>query len=64
MARNPQNDSHLVGQKSAQRGEDRPAGPVPMHHRLKLGQSVVDDPQGDGRPSTEVKIANSGRKTW
>lgn len=65
MAQAPQNTSHLsTGQRPATVREDRAGGPVPLHHRLKLGENVVDDPQGVGRPSTDVKIANSGRKTW
>lgn len=49
---------------------NRPARPpepidsaVPMHHRLKLGQTDgMSNPQGAGQPSTENKL--NGRKGW
>ena len=48
----------------------RPAAPketidsaVPMHHRLKLGQTDgVHNPQGAGQPPTDCKI--NGGKGW
>ena len=63
MAQEPR-DRHHPGQGPIQHSEDRPAGPVPMKHRNRLGQNVVDNPQGNGRPSTDLKIGNDARKTW
>ncbi len=43
---------------------EKVSGPVPMHHRLKLGQDVLKDAQGAGAPSTRSTIANGGRNGW
>lgn len=62
-------DSHFKGGVATglPKYEDKGTkGPVPMHHRLKLGHldAAHDNPYGTGRPSTESKIANDQRKTW
>ena len=41
-----------------------PAGPINMKKRMKMGLDVVDNPQGVGMPSKELRIANQDRKTW
>ncbi len=47
----------------AVRKEDVP-GPVPLRHRNRLGQDVIDNPQGTGKPSTKSTIQNTGGKGW
>ena len=64
MAHSPKNDSHLSGKASTGMSEARPPGPVPRRHLGRLGHDIVSNPQGAGKPSTEVKIANSDRKTY
>lgn len=40
-------------------------GPVPMHHRLRLGQTDgVHNPQGAGNPSREPTPRAGNRKGW
>lgn len=60
------NSGHLKGAGSA-----RPThkdvdthGPVPMRHRNRLGEDVINNPQGVGMPSTESKMGNGNRKSW
>lgn len=64
MAQSPQNDSHIQGQKPPGMVESRPPGPVPLRHRMKLGEDVVNNPQDNGRPSTNLKVANNQGKTY
>ncbi len=44
-------------------GSKEPSGPVPMHHRLKLGEDVINNPQGDGSPGGQQK-GSTERKGW
>lgn len=60
-------DSHITGQhKAPVTREQRPPGPVPLHHRLRLGEAKdgESNPFGDGSPSKVSTIANGGRKGW
>jgi hypothetical protein len=41
--------------------ETAPPGPVPFHRRAKMGATgaeLASNPYGNGKPSTENKIAN------
>jgi hypothetical protein len=54
-----------AGARKAASASKEPAGPTPMHHRLRLGQTDgVTNPQGAGQPSRQIKIANDERKTY
>lgn len=44
--------------------KDDVSGPVPRHHRQALGQDVIDDAQGVGRPSTKSTVQNTNGKGW
>lgn len=58
-------DSHIKGIGGLPKHkEDRPAGPVPMRHLNRLGVLSQDSPNGVGKPSTESRLANQGRKNW
>lgn len=61
-------DSHYpggaTGGKSGASAEKRVPGPVPMHHRLKLGEGDgSSNPFGDGEPS-KVSTVQNGKKGW
>ena len=62
------NSGHLSqGARPAKMKEDRPAGPVPMRHLLKLGRNgleVQKNPFGADPPSHKSSIANGGKKGW
>jgi hypothetical protein len=59
-------DSHIKTNHGRAASPKEPVhGPVPMHHRLKLGQTDgVTNPQGAGNPSTVPTATAGGRKTW
>lgn len=62
-------DSHYPGGISKAGGgapREDAAPPLPMHHRVKLGQfdAASSNPNGVGMPSTDNKIANNQGKTW
>ncbi len=67
MADNTGHLSQHKGGKPAAVKDEGVHGPVPMHHRLKLGIEGLElqrNPFGDGAPSKKSTIANGGRKGW
>jgi hypothetical protein len=54
-----------AGNKVVHGGGDEVSGPVPMHHRLRLGQTDgATDPNGAGTPSRDNRQPNNEGKTW
>ncbi len=61
MADHKKSDSHRPASGGAPKEDAKP--PLPMHHRLKLGQTDgTSDPYGDGQPSSKATTARGGHK--
>lgn len=56
-----QNDSHITVTKKMP--SEPIKGPVPMKHRLRLGEDVLKNPQGVGMPSKKNEVGNA-RSAW
>lgn len=51
--------------RTTTKGTDPNPGPVPYHHRMKLGATdTVHNPYGNGAVSTKPTVANGDRKNW
>lgn len=61
-------DSHFQGgaAKQGSAPSEQAAPPLPMHHRVKLGHfdAASSNPNGEGMPSTALKVANNQGKTY
>jgi hypothetical protein len=53
--------------KTPRYSDEGTKGPVPMHHRLKLGipgDELQKNPFGAGEPSHKSTIRNGGKRGW